>query len=221
MQTLTKILLDQGMANHLLSDDRLARVLEGSPQRRHNLVNRAVGAGELHRLRRGLYMLPRRYRDYECHPYALAQRLVPGCYVSLESALSHHGWIPEAVYTTASIVPGRKSSEFEDGLMGRFSFHPLATQPGFFLELVSRVTMNQQIALVATPIRALMDLVCLRKLEWQGMVWFEKSMRIDEERLMAVTGDQIRALKRVYKHKRMQRFLLEFETALGLELSHD
>ena len=40
-------------------------------------------------------------------------------------------------------------------------------------------------------------------------------------RLMAVTGDQIRALKRVYKHSRMQRFLLEFETALGLELSHD
>lgn len=221
MQTLTKILQEQGLTKPLLSDAQIARVIEGSPQRRYNLVNRAIKAGELYRVRRGLYRLPSQYSDFECHPYALAQRLVPGSYISLETALSHHGWIPEAVYSTASIVPGQKSSAFEDDRMGRFSFHPLSTRPGHFLELISRLTVVQQTVLVASPARALMDLVCLRKLEWQGLEWFEQSLRIDHELLAAVTGSQLRTLKQVYKQKRMQRYLAEFEKALGLELRHD
>jgi hypothetical protein len=218
MQTLTTLLLEQGLRNHILTDDQMARLIEGSAQRRHSLVNRAIKAGELQRIRRGLYLLPRRYRDYDCHPFALAQMLSPGSYISLETALHHHGWIPEAVYTTASIVPGAKSSDLEVAAMARFSFRPLAFTPGYFLELVGRETVNQQAALIARPVRALMDLVCLRKEEWQGLAWFEKSLRIEAESLRAITGDQLRTLKLVYKHKRMQQYLVEMEKALGLEL---
>jgi hypothetical protein len=215
MQTLTKILLEQGMGNHLLTDTQLARVIDGSDQRRYNLVNRAIKAGELYRLRRGVYLLSQAYRDHEFHPFAIAQQVVPGSYISLETALSYHGWIPEAVYTTASIVPGRKSSEFSDSLIGRFSYHPLPINRGYFLELVVRETMNRQAVLVARPLRALLDLVCLRKLEWQGLAWFEESMRIEAEVVGALDRAQLRTLKFVYKHKRMQHFLVELENALG------
>ena len=218
MQTLTTLLMDQGLQNHILTDAQVTRLIQGSAQRRHSLVNRAIKAGELQRIRRGLYLLPRRYRDYDCHPFALAQMLSPGSYISLETALHYHGWIPEAVYTTASIVPGAKSSDLETASMGRFSFRPLAFTPGYFLELVSREIVNQQAALVARPVRALMDLVCLRKEEWQGLAWFEQSLRIEVETLSAITGDQLRTLKLCYKHKRMQRYLGEMEKALGLEL---
>lgn len=218
MQTLTKLLLDQKLTNHILTDVQLARLIEGSAQRRHGLVNRALAAGELLRVKRGLYLLPGRYRDYDCHPYAMAQTISPGSYVSLETALHHHGWIPEAVYTTASIVPGTKSSELNDATMGRFSFHPLAYVSGFFLELVTREIINQQAVLIARPLRALLDLVYLRKEEWQGMKWFEQNLRIEPSLLHAITGDQLRTLKLVYRHKRMQRFLTEMERALGLEL---
>lgn len=218
MQALTTLLLDQGLQNHILTDDQVARMIEGSAQRRHSLVNRAIKAGELQRIRRGLYLLPRRYRDYDCHPFALAQMLSPGSYISLETVLHHHGWIPEAVYTTASIVPAAKSSDIEVASMGRFSFRPLAIAPGYFLELVSREIVNQQAALVARPVRALMDLVCIRKEEWQGIAWFEQSLRIEAEALRTITGDQLRTLKLVYRHKRMQRYLTEMERALGLEL---
>lgn len=214
MQTLTKILLQQGLTNHLLSATQLARVIPGTDQRRHNLVNRAAKAGELHRLRRGLYMVPKPWREHDCHPFAVAQMLVPGSYISLETALSHHGWIPESVFVTASIVPGRKSGKFDDALMGRFGFHPLAINTGHFLELVARTTMNQQAMLVARPLRALMDLVCLRKLEWQGLAWFEDSMRIEPERLRTVSGDQLRTLQLVYKQQRMQHYLGELQQAL-------
>lgn len=218
MQTLTTILREQGLANRLLTDAQLSRVIEGSAQRRYNLVNRASKAGELYRPRRGLYLLTRPYRDHDYHPFGLAQMLRPGSYVSLETALSYYNWIPESVYVTASIVPGRKSSDFEDDLMGRFSFHPLAINEGFFLELVSRETTNQQAVLVAQPLRALMDLVCLRKLEWQGLGWFERSMRIEPEFLEMINGNQLHTLRLVYKQKRMQAYLGEFEKALGLTL---
>ena len=215
MQTLTKILQASGLSSHLLTETQLARVIEGSDQRRYNLVNRALKAGELHRLRRGLYLLSRPYRDYDCHPFAAAQMLVPGSYISLETALSYYGWIPEAVHVTGSILPGRKSIRVDDKLMGQFSFSPLSISPGYFLELVAREVVNHQSVLVAEPLRALMDLVCLRKLEWQGPDWFQQSMRIDIETLAAVNSDQLRTLKLVYKQKRMQRYLSELEQILG------
>ncbi len=217
MQTLTKILLQEGLTRPVFSDTQIARVVDGTDQRRYNLVNRAAEAGELHRLSRGLYLLSKPYRDYDSHSFALAQMLMPGSYVSLETALSYHGWIPEAVYVTASIVPSSKSVDFDDEVVGRFSFHPLSIMKGYFLELVERVTNDEQTMLIASPIRALMDLVCLRKLEWQGVEWYEQSMRVEPELLATVSAQQLRTLRSIYKQKRMQQYLFEFEQALGLD----
>lgn len=215
MQTLTKQLIDLNLSNRVLTDTQLARVIEGSKQRRYHLVNRAIKAGELLRLRRGIYLLAEPFRDYPIHPFALAQAFVPGSYVSFETALAHHGWIPEAVYTTASVTPERKSLEVEHRVFGHFSFHSLATQPGYFLELVEREQSNEQPMLVARPVRALLDLVCLKKVEWQGMDWLHESLRIDYEYLRQVTGADIRTLKLVYKHKRVIRFLDSLARELG------
>lgn len=215
MQTLTQQVIELGLTNRIMTDTQLARLLEGSRQRRHNLVNRAIKAGELHRLRRGYYLLADRFRDYPSHPFALAQALMPGSYVSFETALAHHGWIPEAVYATASVTPGRKSLEHTHPLFGRFTFHPLAIQAGYFLELVERVQISEQTMLVAEPFRALMDLVCLRKIEWQGMEWLIEGMRIDYETLRNITSADIRTLALVYQQKRANSFLTSFAKELG------
>jgi predicted transcriptional regulator of viral defense system len=215
MQTLTELLIDTGFKNRLIVDTQLARLISGTPQRRHGLVNRALKAGELLRLRRGSYLLADRFRDYPAHPFALAQVFVPGSYVSFETALAHHGWIPEAVFTTASVTPGRKSLEYDHPIYGRFSFHPLAIQPGYFLELVARLQITEQTMLVAEPFRALMDLVCLRKVEWQGLDWLIEGMRIDDEYLRSITSADIRTLTSVYKQKRMQRFLESLAREVG------
>jgi predicted transcriptional regulator of viral defense system len=66
-------------------------------------------SGELVRLQRGLYVLADRYRAQPCHSFAVAQAFAPGSYISFETALAYHGWIPERVFVTASVVPGRKS----------------------------------------------------------------------------------------------------------------
>ena len=181
MNTLTNKIIEQGLANRILKVSQLKRLIGGSAQRRHSLVNRAIKAGELSRFQRGLYMLNERFRDYQCHPFVLAQAIAPGSYISFETALAYHGWIPEAVFTTASVVPGRKSRQFEQEKMGILNFQPLAVQREYFLELVIRHQVNGQTMLVAKPCRALMDLVCLRKLSWEGRDWLLEGLRIDPE----------------------------------------
>jgi predicted transcriptional regulator of viral defense system len=215
MQTLTQQIIENGLANRLISDAQLVRLIEGSDQRRYHLVNRAIKAGELIRLRRGNYLLAERFRDYPPHPFALAQAFVPGSYVSLETALSHHGWIPEAVYTTTSVSPLSKSMEYEHETFGGFSFHPLAINNGYFLELVERKQITEQSMLIAEPFRALMDLVCLRKTEWQGMSWLTDGLRIDSEQLRSITGADIRTLSETYKQKRVKNFLESLSRELG------
>lgn len=219
MQSLTKLIQDAHLTDRVLSDQQLSRLVDGSDQRRYNLVNRAIKAGELIRLRRGLYVMADQFRNIPCQPYAMAQMFEPGSYVSLESALSYHNWVPEAVYTTTSILPGRKAKEYRHDQFGLFTFHPLAVQPGCFLELVQRVEVDKQSFLLASPVRAFMDLVCFRKIEWQGMDWIEYGMRIDSEVWEHVTGAQLRSLKNAYKNKRARRFLNELEIALGLEFT--
>ena len=83
MNTIINKILEQGLANRPLRVNQLKRLVGGSAQRRYNLVNRAIKAGELVRLHRGLYILNDRFRDYPCHPFVLAQALAPGSYISL------------------------------------------------------------------------------------------------------------------------------------------
>ncbi len=215
MQTLTQQLIDRGLANRVITDTQLSRLLEGSDQRRHNLVNRAIKAGEMLRLRRGSYLLAEHFRDYSAHPFTLAQAFVPGSYVSFETALAHHGWIPEAVYTVASVTPKRKSVDYKHDVFGQFTFHPLAINKGYFLELVARKQIMEQTMLLAEPFRALMDLVCLRKTQWQGLDWLIDGMRIDYDLLRQITGADIRTLQQVYKQKRIKVFLESLSRELG------
>ncbi|BAZ92650.1 hypothetical protein TspCOW1_24950 [Thiohalobacter sp. COW1] len=215
MQTLTEQLIDSELKNRILNEKQLDRIITGSRQRRYHLVNRAMKAGELLRLRRGSYVLDSRFRDYPVHPFALAQAYVPGSYVSFETALAHHGWIPEAVRVTASVTPGRKSLSYSHSEFGEFTFHPLAIQTGRFLELVDREQRLHQTMLVARPMRAMMDLVCLRKVEWQGLDWLTRGLRIEYELLRGITSAEIRTLEAVYKQKRVRAFLKSLARELG------
>ena len=215
MQPLAQKLIDQGLANQVLTEKQLARILNGSQQRRYGLVNRALKAGELHRLSRGRYLLADRFRDYPGHPFALAQAFAPGSYVSFETALAHHGWIPEAVYTVSSVTPGRKTLVFDSGKFGQFTFHPMAVYTDRLLELVQRIQITEQTMLVAGPLRALIDLVCLRKTQWQGLGLLIEGMRIDEEHLKSIRHTDMTKLMLVYKQKRVNSFLKSLATELG------
>jgi hypothetical protein len=217
MQPLTESIIGHGLRDRVLHEGQLARIAGGAAPRRYGLVNRALKSQELVRVRRGLYILAPKYRGEPAHPFVIAQSLEPGSYVSLETALSAHGWIPESVRVTASVVPGRKSSGLEHPTLGSFTFHPLAVNRDRFLELIERRQFSSQVALVAKPLRALIDLVALKKLQWQGLAFLIEGMRIEEQTLKEIKRADIEALAGVYKQKRPNTFL----TSLARELDLD
>ena len=217
MDRLVQQVQDAGYADRVLSDRQLARILGGSAGRRYGLVNRALKAGSLLWLKRGAYVLADQFRSTPAHPFYIAQALTPGSYISMETALAFHGWIPEAVYATVSITPGRKSKEIDNEKFERFSFYPLAVHKLAFLERVERIQLNNQTVFMASPARALLDLVAYRKISWQGLEWIEHGLRIDREHLLAIRKKDFEALKRVYKHKAVLNFLVQLERAVAEE----
>jgi hypothetical protein len=207
-------LVTANLADRPFNERQLADVLGQGDARRYGLVNRALKDGALIRLKRGIYVLNQRYRRDTLHPFVVAQALMPGSYVSFETALAYHGWIPEAVYTAASVTPGRKTLTQQTPNFGPFAFHPLALHDYQFLSSVARVKFGTLIAFIAEPLRAVMDLVALRKIHWTGLEWLTVGMRIDEDQLLSLKRQDFAALKSVYKHKAAINFLFALEAAL-------
>lgn len=216
MTPLTEIIIKSGNEQRVLSSRQLERLLGGSDARRYGMVNRALKSGELLKVRRGLYVLSHENRRTSVQVFALAQQMVPGSYVSVETALSFHGWIPEAVHVVASLTSGGKSLEFSHNVLGRFTFRSISTNPGYFLQTITRHELHKQVALVAEPMRALIDMVYLRKLPWQGLGYLLDGLRVDEQLLRSVAVSDIKKLFDVYKGKREKMFIEELLRALGL-----
>lgn len=207
MQTLTKSIIEADRRERILNEYQLARLLSGTAQRRYNLVNRALRHGELIRLRRGRYRLATAIAGTAPHPFVVAQALRPGSYVSLESALSFHSLIPEAVPTTLSIVPDRRRDDMRIPEFGAFLFRPLAINAGYFLEGVERVVLGGQAALVASPWRALLDRCALFKADRTSLDDLLHSLRIDPDELATLGVDELDTLKPVYRHRRLRSLI--------------
>ncbi|NDY95309.1 hypothetical protein G3I74_06165 [Wenzhouxiangella sp. C33] len=210
MQTLTEALVKSGVANRVLRDEHLADWLEGSAQRRYNLVNRAMAAGEMVRLARGIYVLDPKIAGSAPHAFVVAQHLRPGSFVSFEAALTWHGCIPEAVRLITSVVPGRRKAQFSVPLYGDFRFVPLALRTGCNLVAVRRVQFTGGIALVADPLRALLDLMCWRKIPSESAVDFLEGLRLEFGCFDELGADDLARMRGVYQHRRMEQVVDQF-----------
>ncbi|KKP36283.1 hypothetical protein A2526_04100 [candidate division WOR-1 bacterium RIFOXYD2_FULL_36_8] len=122
--------------------------------------SRWVNSGKLIRLRRGFYVLPEKYRKVQLFEPYIANQLKQPSYLSMEKALEFHGMIMEAVYVNTSITTKRPSSY--KTAFGEFEYRHVKTDL-FFGYLP--VTMNKQTAFIATPEKALLDLIYLNKIK--------------------------------------------------------
>ena len=209
MSSLAQQVSASALRDRVFNDRQLSEMLGGGDARRYGLVNRAIKDGSLIRLKRGVYALAPAYRSAPMHPFAVAQALLPGSYISFESALAYHGWIPEAVLVTASVTPGRKTLEIPATEFGSFKYHPLAIADYRFLSGVERVTFDKLTTFVARPLRALIDIVALRRVSWSDLEWLTSGMRIDENALFALSQRDFPTVKSVYKHRAVNAFLAE------------
>ncbi len=121
-------------------------------------LSRWTAAGKIHQLRRGLYALAPPYQKTRPHPFLVANSLVPGSYVSCQSALEYHHLTPEYVPVITSVGTHRPS-RWQTPL-GHFSLRYIKPEllKGYKLEGLG----NNQRAFVAEPEKALLDMVHLQ-----------------------------------------------------------
>ena len=138
---------------------RTGQLLAGrrSPEHVRRQLHRWIRQGRIIQLRREVYMLRDRRAGMRPHPFVIANYLKVGSYVSLQSALSHYGMIPEYVPVTTSATTARP--ETLDTEVGQFRFRHIAFRLFSRFELVQ--VAPQQQAFVATPEKALLDLLYL------------------------------------------------------------
>jgi len=125
-----------------------------SPADLRRQLSRWTSAGRLLQLRRGLYVIAPPFARIVPHYFAVAARLHPPSYVSLESALAYHGLIPESVPTVTSVTT-RRPREFS-GHLGTFVFRHL--KPSLFWGYTEVRPDERQIFFIATAEKALLDL---------------------------------------------------------------
>lgn len=138
---------------------RTGLILSGQPNPASVLrqLDRWQKRGRILQLRRGVYVFQKRPAASGIHPFAAANALKKASYVSLQSALAHYGMIPEYVPVTTSVTTGRPE-ELETPI-GRFEFRH--TAPSRFFGFVETEIAPDQPALIATPQKALVDLLYL------------------------------------------------------------
>jgi predicted transcriptional regulator of viral defense system len=128
-----------------------------NPQQAQRQLTDWARAGKVIQLKRGLYTLAPPYQSEQPHSYLIANRIVHASYVSLHMALSHYALIPEHVAVVTSVTTGRPG-EWQNPY-GHFSYQHI--QPALFFGFQHHQVTQNQWAYIATPEKALLDLIYL------------------------------------------------------------
>ena len=216
MQTMTELVFRLSPPGGLFDETVIRNLLaDRSEPARKALVHRAAAAGEIIRLKPGLFLLAPEFRKTHPHPFIIAAILHFPSHVSLESALAHHGLIPEAVFQVSSVTSSR-SRTFKTPV-GVFSFVRVpATNPR--AGVLALKIDGRNWAFVATPLRAVADLVYTRKdVSWEkdGLAFLTDSMRMEREDLEKMAWEGLNEVCESLRSRRTTDYLQGLFRELG------
>lgn len=163
--------------------------------RPNDKISEMIRSGELVSLRRGLYVPGPELDLPTPDSFVIANHLRGPSYISLESALSYWGLIPERVYEVSSVTT--KTSKIYPTSLGRFSFQHLPI-PYYSFGIRSVRLTAFQTAMIASPEKALCDKIVLTsgvqlRSVSQTMGFLLEDLRIDEEQLQALDAQTIQS----------------------------
>lgn len=136
---------------------------------------------QLIRIKKGLFVVAQQEGTSPISRELIANHLYGPSYVSLESALSYHNLIPERVYRVRSVT--MKRFKMYDTPLGVFEY--LTVSPEYFsIGIQQQVTQDNTAFLIASPEKALCDLIVLSSgLRLQSSkavkIYLEENLRID------------------------------------------
>ncbi|HLX54600.1 MAG TPA: hypothetical protein VKR58_11695 [Aquella sp.] len=195
-----------------ITEIELKTLLGGTRDSCYAKIKRLSAEDKLLHVRRGLYCLTEKVGYYtKPHPFALAQYIYgPSC-ISLESALSFHQLIPEAVYTITSTCT-KRSREFSSPL-GLFTYTHLPIE-NFYTE-VDLISQDGQVFFMARPWRAICDYAFCYKKNWHDLNELLEELRINLEDLPKLTHHAVKSLSNYYKNDRLSKFLIRIKSDLN------
>ena len=138
-------------------------------------------SGLLIRLKRGLFVVAPMVHNQPLSKELIANHIYGPSYISLQTALSFYGLIPERVHTVCSMTTKRSSSFINP--LGNFDY---ITVPAayFAIGIRQEIVNNNYAYLIATPEKALCDMIVETKgLKLQSIKamqnYLEEDLRID------------------------------------------
>lgn len=149
-----------------------------SPNDKISLMEKS---GDLIRLKKGLFVVSPEVSGQTISRELVANHLYGPSYVSLETALSFYGMIPEKVYAVRSVTT-RLSKEYVTPL-GNYAY---VTVPEDYFQIGIRqeIVNNQYAYMIATPEKTICDMIATtRNLRLQSVkamqAYIEEDLRID------------------------------------------
>lgn len=207
-QSLEKLLMEWPLP--FLRDTDIALAMPDGAGKRYAAVNRALKKGILIKLKRGLYLIGKPYRKDSPSNYQVAHALYGPSYISFESALSYHQWIPEAVLMTRCAT-AKRSQEFETPL-GHFQYLHVPTHLCYLG--VQRIGENSEAFFIADPWKALADHYYVYKRKWEKPVDLCSDLRIEMDQMLESDLESLKALAENYPSRRVREFLHTIFTGL-------
>jgi len=189
-----------------IRDQDLATVFFMNDGRRYDTVKYAIKKGILSQIKRGLYLIHLPHQKIYYDHFEIAQAIHGPSYISLESALSYHGWIPEKVSTCTSVTAKRAKEFMTD--IGNFTYlHVPITS---FMLQVQRVETNNATYLIAEPWKAIADHVYTHKRSWKSLANLISDMRIDEDSLLESKLTQLEEISIHYASMKVRCLFAKF-----------
>ncbi|MHB1178211.1 MAG: type IV toxin-antitoxin system AbiEi family antitoxin domain-containing protein [Daejeonella sp.] len=171
-------------ASQPLTHQLIVSLLKGY-KRPNDKVHALLNEGVLESVKKGLYIAGPAIKTAKPEPFLLANHILGPSYVSLDTALSYHGWIPERVYEVASMTT-KASRKFTTPL-GVFTYTHLSL-PYYAFGIRQIQLADEQYAMMATPEKALFDKIIttsglILRSHTQVLNYLLEDLRINEDLL--------------------------------------
>lgn len=152
-------------------------------KRPNDKISALVKSGWLISLKKGLYMAGPKSKILRPESFQIANYLWGPSYVSMESALSYWGMIPERVFETTSVT--LKASKTYKTAVGRFSYRQTSI-PYYSFGICSVDLTPRQAVMIASPEKAICDKIVMTgginlRSSIQVIDFLAGDMRMDDE----------------------------------------
>jgi hypothetical protein len=163
-------------------------------QRPYDKINELVKKGFLIAVKKGFYIPGPTLNISRPESSLIANQLYGPSYISMESALSYWGLIPERVFETTSVTT-KRSKEFKTPV-GRFSYLHAST-PYYSFGIKSVKLTEKQVVMIASAEKAICDKIVftsgvLLRSTKQAREFLVDDLRIDEESLRMLDIEQVK-----------------------------